>query len=204
MLIAGAGGHAIEVLDILLETVPKEEIIFFDDVSDVVKIHNFFPVLKTKEEVLKQFMNSKSFCLGVGTVSARKLLCEMVTNWGGVLNGVRAGSSEVSEYSMIGKGVDICKQSFVSSLSTIGYGTLINNGAKVHHHVKIGEFCEISPAAVLLGRASVGNECSIGAGSIILPKISICDQVTVGSGAVVTCNIIEPGIYVGIPARKVK
>ena len=43
-----------------------------------------------------------------------------------------------------------------------------------------------------------------GAGSTIIDKVKICDYVVIGAGAVVTDDITKPGIYVGIPARKIK
>jgi len=50
----------------------------------------------------------------------------------------------------------------------------------------------------------IGDNVQIGAGSVVLPGINICNNVIVGAGSVVTKNIIDSGIYVGIPARKIK
>tara|TARA_A100001015_G_scaffold310542_1_gene412154 strand:+ start:7185 stop:7412 length:228 start_codon:yes stop_codon:yes gene_type:complete len=49
----------------------------------------------------------------------------------------------------------------------------------------------------------VGNNVSIGSNATILP-VTICDSVVIGAGSVVTRNIIESGVYVGNPARKIK
>lgn len=51
---------------------------------------------------------------------------------------------------------------------------------------------------------SIGNDCWVGARAVILPGVSICDRVIVAAGAVVTKSIVEPGIYGGNPARKIK
>jgi maltose O-acetyltransferase len=51
---------------------------------------------------------------------------------------------------------------------------------------------------------SIGDNVQIGAGSIVLPGINICNNVIVGAGSVVTKNIIDSGIYVGTPARKIR
>jgi len=45
--------------------------------------------------------------------------------------------------------------------------------------------------------------CLIGAGVVILDKVSICSNVTIGAGSVVTRDINVPGVYVGIPAKKI-
>ena len=49
----------------------------------------------------------------------------------------------------------------------------------------------------------IGNNVSIGSNATILP-IEICDNVVIGAGAVVTKNIVESGVYVGNPAKKMK
>jgi acetyltransferase-like isoleucine patch superfamily enzyme len=46
----------------------------------------------------------------------------------------------------------------------------------------------------------IGNHVSIGTNTTILP-VTICDHVVIGAGAVVTHDILEPGMYVGNPAR---
>lgn len=51
---------------------------------------------------------------------------------------------------------------------------------------------------------TVGDRCWIGARSSIMPGVSICDDVVIGAGAVVTQPIFEPGIYVGVPAQKLR
>jgi acetyltransferase-like isoleucine patch superfamily enzyme len=49
----------------------------------------------------------------------------------------------------------------------------------------------------------VGNNVSIGSNATILP-VTITDNVVIGAGAVVTKDILEPGVYIGNPARKLK
>ena len=52
-------------------------------------------------------------------------------------------------------------------------------------------------------KTKIGNNVSIGSNATILP-IEICDNVVIGAGAVVTKNIVESGVYVGNPAKKMK
>ena len=49
----------------------------------------------------------------------------------------------------------------------------------------------------------IGNKVSIGSNATILP-VTICDDVVIGAGAVVTKDILEPGIYAGNPASKLR
>ena len=50
---------------------------------------------------------------------------------------------------------------------------------------------------------NIGNNVSIGSNATILP-VNICDNVVIGAGSVVTKAIVESGIYLGNPAKKVR
>jgi acetyltransferase-like isoleucine patch superfamily enzyme len=49
----------------------------------------------------------------------------------------------------------------------------------------------------------IGNNVSLGTNATILP-VKITNNVIVGAGAVVTKDLLEPGFYVGNPAKKIK
>ncbi|MCD2175650.1 hypothetical protein [Rhizobium sp. C4] len=48
-----------------------------------------------------------------------------------------------------------------------------------------------------------GDNVVIGMGSILIGPLSICDNVLIGAGSLVNKDILEPGIYVGNPLRKI-
>jgi acetyltransferase-like isoleucine patch superfamily enzyme len=113
---------------------------------------------------------------------------------------------------------------FVGPFSEIQRGVHVGQRTRVQSHcficelVTIGEDCFISHGAMFVndlfraGRPArgditqwratrLGNRVSIGTNVTVLP-VTICDDVVVGAGAVVTRDILSPGIYAGIPARK--
>ena len=49
----------------------------------------------------------------------------------------------------------------------------------------------------------IGSNVSIGMNSIVLCGVTICDNVIVGVNSVVGSSIREPGVYSGVPARRV-
>jgi serine acetyltransferase len=49
----------------------------------------------------------------------------------------------------------------------------------------------------------LGDNVVIGANSVVLGPIDICDDVMIGALSLVNRSISEPGVYVGVPARKV-
>lgn len=54
------------------------------------------------------------------------------------------------------------------------------------------------------GQITIGNNVQIGAGAIILPGVNITNNVIIGAGCVVSKDINHAGVYVGIPAVKIK
>jgi serine acetyltransferase len=49
----------------------------------------------------------------------------------------------------------------------------------------------------------LGDNVVIGANSVIVGPVDICDNVMIGAMSLVNKSISEPGVYVGMPARKV-
>lgn len=55
-----------------------------------------------------------------------------------------------------------------------------------------------------VGYIKLGSNIFIGANSTIMPNVEIVDNVIIGSNSIVTKHILEPGVYVGQPLRKIK
>ena len=54
------------------------------------------------------------------------------------------------------------------------------------------------------GTCAIGERTWIGAGATVNNNIHICSYYMVGAGAVVVNNLQKAGVYIGVPARKVK
>ena len=115
---------------------------------------------------------------------------------------------------------------FVGPFVEIQKTVVIGNRTKVQSHaficewVTIGDDCFIGHGVMFINDAftsggpargdktkwkstKIGNKVSIGSNATILP-VTICDDVVIGAGAVVTKDILEPGIYAGNPAIKLR
>ncbi|MBI1266991.1 MAG: N-acetyltransferase [Cryomorphaceae bacterium] len=110
--------------------------------------------------------------------------------------------TEIQKGVRIGSHTKIQSHTFICELVTIGNNCFVGHGVMFINDL----FSEGGPAG---GDASkwktthIGNHVSIGSNATILP-IAICDHVVIGAGAVVTKNIVEPGIYAGNPAKKLR
>ena len=92
---------------------------------------------------------------------------------------------------------------------TIGERSNIQDGVVIHATqgesvTVIGNDVSVGHNAVVHG-ARIGNDVLIGMGAVVLDNAVVPDGTIVAAGAVVLSNaVLEPGIYAGIPAKKVK
>lgn len=102
----------------------------------------------------------------------------------------------------IGPGSIICPGSALTTHITIGAHVLVYLNCTIGHDTIIGDFCTLSPGVNISGNVTMGNGVFVGTGAVVLERLSICDHAVIGAGAVVTKSILEPGVYVGVPAKK--
>lgn len=95
-------------------------------------------------------------------------------------------------------------------LNCIGPGLCIVHGnILINPKTRIGAFVRIMGNVTIgvshynSGCPRIGDYVFLGDGSKILGDCSIVDRVTIGANSVVTKNIIETGVYAGIPAVKI-
>lgn len=191
LVIMGAGGHAKEILQHILnhsEVNSSYQLAIFDDLNE--NVDSYFKDckhLKNDNDLMTWFqvVDSK-FILGLGTPENRSLMYSKGINLGGQY--VNSASCDVLSNTFIGPSVKMKK------------GCLINTFASIHHDVVLGEFVEIAPRATLLGGCSVGDKSFIGASATILPNIKVGANCVVGAGALVCKDVPDNQIVKGVPA----
>jgi len=102
----------------------------------------------------------------------------------------------------IGEGSFIGAFSLITTNIKIGKHAILNRGNHIGHDTLIGDYLSMMPGAIISGNVKAGECLYMGTNSSIREKIEICNDVTVGLNSGVVKNIKEPGIYVGLPAKK--
>ena len=106
---------------------------------------------------------------------------------------------EIQKDVVIGSHCKIQSHTFICELVTIGNKCFIGHGVMFINDL----FENGGPAQgdkTKWKKTLIGDGVSIGSNATILP-VNICDRVVIGAGAVVTRDIVEPGFYVGNPAK---
>ena len=129
-----------------------------------------------------------------------------------IVNPVNLYGCSIGNHCFIGPFVEIQKNVFIGDRTKIQSHTLICELVTIGNNCFIGhgvmfindQFLGGGPAQGDKSKwkhTKIGNHVSIGSNATILP-VEICDNVIIAAGAVVTKNIVNPGIYLGNPARK--
>jgi len=109
---------------------------------------------------------------------------------------------EIQKKVTIGKRTKVQSHTFICELVCIGDDCFIGHGVMFINDL----FAKGSPARGDRSQwksTRIGNHVSIGSNATILP-VEVCDYIVIGAGAVVTKDLVEPGVYVGNPAKKIK
>jgi len=195
LTIIGASGHGKVVADIALKCGYTD--IFFLDDNKSLKNCGRWPVIGGTETSFEG-----DIFVAIGNATLRREFFEKFSNMNIVT--LIHPNAVIAEDVIIGKGSVVMAGAVINSSSIIGEGCIINTCSSVDHDCFIGNYTHISVGAHLCGTVNVGETSWISAGSCVINNISICSRTIIGAGSVVINDILSPGTYIGIPAKKLK
>jgi len=197
LIIVGCGGHARSAADIVHETDPDCQIVFVDGAGRLGEVIMGFPVLTSYPE-------TRTACfVGIGDNARREQASNDPRLLGKVVS-VIAQSSYISHFAILGEGLFVGQFAHIGPEARVGRGTIVNDAAIVEHEAVVGMYCHVAANATLLGRARLGDRVFLGADAVVRDGVIVCADVTIGMGTIVTADISEPGVYVGVPARRLR
>lgn len=104
----------------------------------------------------------------------------------------------------IGAGSVLMPRCSVADNCTLGNNVVLQIGCSINHHSKIEANTFLGPGVTLAGCVTVGRDCFLGVGSVLIDSINLVSGVQTGGGAVVTQSLSHAGLYVGVPAKKIR
>jgi sugar O-acyltransferase (sialic acid O-acetyltransferase NeuD family) len=200
LLIFGAGGHGRVVADAALLTGHWRRVLASD--RDPARCTgDLLPgvVLLRPDEAAAA---AGAVHVAIGNAASRESEVAMIGE--GMLVTVAHPRSTISGHAHVAPGCFVAAQAVVAPGVRLGTAVIVNHGAVVDHDVAVGNFSHIAPLAAVGGGVQIGRRVLVGSGASILPGMCIGDEVVVAAGAVVADHLPEPGVYAGIPARRLK
>ncbi len=200
MIVYGCGGHARSIVNTLLEFNINLQFLLVDEF-----VYNDEIILGCRTQREYELEDKDGYIIAIGDNNKRKELYDSLSDQHkGYCISVVSVYSCMGVDSKVGMGTFIAPNAYLGPQVIVGNNSVINTGSIVEHETTIGDNTHIAPHATICGRAKIGNNVFCGAGSTVIDNVVICDNVIIGAGAVVKEDIIEPGTYAGIPAKKIK
>jgi len=191
-VLIGAGGFAREIKahinNLEIKCFVDDEYFVTND-DNIHKLSDFNP----------QTMNA---LIAVGNPNDRKRLVERMPSDTEYFTYIHPSAQILDDNIYIGEGSIIAANCILTTNIKIGKHAHLNLSSTVGHDCVIGDYFTTAPGAKISGNCNIGECVYFGTNASVREKITICDDVTVGLNAGVVKSIDEPGIYVGVPSKK--
>lgn len=208
IVLLGAGGHALSVIDSIqakgdyeiigitdLGSALGEKVLGYDVIGDDAKLQAVF-----NSGVKYAFVTVGS----IGNTFFRKKLFKLLKDIGFILPSIIDPSSYIGCEVSMGEGVLVGKNTVVNAMSTIGDMAIINTGAIVEHGCRIEKFAHIGPGAVICGDVKIGTDTHVGANATVLQGVTIENDCLIGAGSVVVHDVPSKVVAFGNPCKVVR
>lgn len=197
LTILGASGHGKVVADIARLN-GYDEIEFLDD-DPMVHYCGLYPVVGKCSDAIS---TENEIFIAIGNADHRQKYTEQLKEK--TIPCLIHPQAIIAAEVHIGKGSVVMAGAVINPGVQIGNGCIINTSSSVDHDCVVHDYVHVSVGAHLSGTVNVGEMTWIGAGATVSNNINICSGVTIGAGAVVIRDIKEPGIYIGVPAKRME
>ena len=205
LILIGGSGHCQSVIDVVEATQQYEIVGIIDQAHKVGEKVSGYEIIGTDDQ-LGQFVHPEvRFLVTVGQIKdsqVRYRLYRKVQEVGGSLATIVSPRAYVSLRATIGEGSVVMHDALINAEVQVGINTIINTKALIEHGSQVGDHCHVATGAIVNGDCYIDHHTLIGSQVTVVHGVTVGEQVVVGAGAVVTQTLSEPGIYVGVPARR--
>lgn len=207
IVVVGGGGHAKVVISIL-KRLKEYRIVGYTDLKDHGPLLDIgYLGSDGALEKLTAATKGLHLVLAVGQVGLghhRQKLWRRLQSSSIQFPMITSPNAIVNEGVSGGEGAVVMDGAVVNTGASLGCGAIVNTNATVEHDVMLEDWVHLGPGSTLSGGVTVGAFSMIGAGATVIEGRKIATGCFVGAGAVVVNDLTEPGVYVGVPARRIK
>jgi sugar O-acyltransferase (sialic acid O-acetyltransferase NeuD family) len=180
---------------------------YYDDFNKNSINEDSLPILGVVEQIESDYKLGKFDCLmvaiGYRYMDFRESIFE---RFKGKIPFARVihPSTNMDVSTKIGEGCFILPGCVLDRNVVLHENVLLNTACVIAHDSEVKAHSFLSPAVKIAGFTVISKKCIIGINATIIDNIIISEGVQIGGGTVVVKNLEERGLYVGVPARKVK
>jgi sugar O-acyltransferase (sialic acid O-acetyltransferase NeuD family) len=202
--IVGIGGFGREVLCCLMDALDLSINEIATHACFMVSDHFYKEQKVLGVEVIRESQFDPTLfdvVIGVGDPLARQKMVSQLpkeTTYATIIH----PSVVMSPWVEIGEGSVITAGCILTCNIKIGAHAHLNLHTTIGHDCVIADFFTSAPGANISGNCNFGECVYFGTNASVRQGINICENVTIGMGGVVVKDIVESGVYVGLPLRK--
>ncbi|OVE81676.1 sugar acetyltransferase [bacterium K02(2017)] len=201
IIILGAGGHGVVLLDALMEC--QQKILGFVDPNKDLhgKTIMGYKVLGD-DSILESYDSSKvGLVNGVGStheMSLRKSIFVKFKGLGYHFATIVHPSAIISKSVKLAEGVQVLAGCVIQVNASIGENTIINTKTSVDHDCVIGSHIHLAPGVTVSGNVTIKESVHVGTGACIIQDINIGSKCLIGAGSVVIKDVNDGAKYLSI------
>lgn len=188
IVVAGGGGHAHVVIEILQESGVEVVGILDPDssTSEVLGVPNL-----GGDDALATLSSwgVHGAVPAVGDNARRRIVFDRIVAAGLEPFSAIHPRAAISRSAVIGRGTVIMANAVLNAQCRIGDNCIINTAASIDHHGDIGEDVHIAPGCRLAGNVTVGNLSFLGIGVTVTPDVRIGAGVFAPAGLTITRDV---------------
>lgn len=207
IILVGSGQHARVVL-YNLKAQGKYEVACLLD-GDPKKTGTYFEgieVAGTYEDLdaIRQKYDTNKFFIAFGNMKYRKKVFDQFISQGWEAVNIIHPNAVVSEDAKIGQGVLIECGCLITPNPVIGNNVVVNTGSQVNHDNIVEDNVYIASGVVLSGGVHIKENTLLDDGVIVTLGVTVPPDSIFGAGTIITKSYEEPGVYYGIPSKKIR
>lgn len=200
ILVIGAGGHALVVIEALRAT-GRRIAGLLDDGPGSGPVLGCERLGGTGMLPALRAQGLDEAIIAIGGNATRESLGASCEAAGFALPALIHPAALISPSASIGAGCQVMARAALGPLAWLGRLVLVNTGAIVEHQCRLGDASHLGPGAVLCGGVALGARTLVAAGAVVRPTVIIGADTIVAPGAAVAGPVPDGARVGGVPAR---
>ena len=204
IIVFGAGGHAVSVLDALRASGINPAFIL-DDAPEKKGTQLLGTAVRgSAQELPPAELRECTILVAIAVNAARQRVVGSLTERVAGFAGVRHPTATISPFAMVDPTAQVMARVVVNAGARVEAHAVLNTGAIIEHDAHVGAFTHIGPGAVLAGAVVIEEGAFVAAGATVCPFVRLGRGSVLGAGGVALQDVPADWVAVGVPARKLR